>query len=112
MKRYCYTLDLKDDPGLIEEYESWHKSGNIWPEIVAGIKEVGIQNMEIYRVDTRMFMIIEVPDELDFDGAMKKLSTLTRQKEWENFMDKFQQKLSFAREGEKWVMMNKIFELK
>ena len=31
VKRYCQTLDLKNDPALIAEYVKRH--ANIWPEI-------------------------------------------------------------------------------
>ena len=47
-KRYCQTLDLKDDPELIEEYKKRHGQACYWPEIGEGIKSVGILEMEIY----------------------------------------------------------------
>ena len=40
-KRYCQTLDLKDDPELIEEYKKRHGQACHWPEIGEGIKSVG-----------------------------------------------------------------------
>jgi len=110
MKRHCLTLDLKEDEKLIKEYEYWHKPENIWPEIVAGIKRAGILDMQIYRWETRMFMILDVPDDFDFEKDMKKLSAMPRQQEWEIFMDKFQQRIS-GMPGEKWVMMKNIFSL-
>ncbi len=111
MKRYCQALDLKDDPKLIEEYIFWHKPENIWPEIVHGIKEVGILNMEIYRLGNRLFMIVDVPDNFDWDIQMTKLSKLPRQAEWEEFMSKYQKSSPNASSNEKWQMMEKIFEL-
>ncbi len=110
MKRYCLTLDLKEDEQFIKEYEHWHKKENIWPEIVAGIKKSGILDMQIYRWETRMFMILDVPDAFDFEKDMNNLSTMPRQQEWEIFMDKFQNRIS-ENVGEKWVMMKKIFSL-
>lgn len=59
MKRYCQTLDLKEDEQLIKEYCYWHSPEHIWPEIPEGIRAVGILNMEIYRLGTRLFMIVE-----------------------------------------------------
>jgi len=58
MDRYCLTLDLKDDPILIAEYEAWHQK--IWPEIIDSIRNSGIENMQIYRFANRLFMIMEV----------------------------------------------------
>ena len=46
-KRYCLTLDLKDDPELIAEYEAYHQA--VWTEVLQSIKESGIVDMEIYR---------------------------------------------------------------
>jgi L-rhamnose mutarotase len=57
MQKYCLALDLKDDPKLIAEYEAYHKK--IWPEIETSIKDAGITNLEIYRIGTRLFMILE-----------------------------------------------------
>ncbi|WP_415859576.1 L-rhamnose mutarotase [Aureibaculum sp. 2210JD6-5] len=37
-KRYCLSLDLKDDPKLIAEYKEYHAEGNVWPEVVKSIK--------------------------------------------------------------------------
>lgn len=59
VKRYCRTLDLRNDPELIAEYRRRHSRENIWPEVMAGIREVGILEMEIYILGTRLFMIVE-----------------------------------------------------
>ena len=57
VKRYCQTLDLRDSPELIAEYRKRHSQAEAWPEILAGIREVGILEMEIYILGTRLFMI-------------------------------------------------------
>ena len=46
MKRYCQTLDLYDDKELIEAYVAEH--AHVWEEVKAGIREVGIVDMQIY----------------------------------------------------------------
>jgi L-rhamnose mutarotase len=111
IKRYCMTLDLKDDPKLIEEYKYWHKAEHIWPEIPKGIREVGILDMEIYLLGTRLFMIMEVPADFNFDQQMAKLAGLPRQAEWEAFVSKFQKSSPDAKSSEKWKMMDRIFKL-
>ena len=110
-KRYCLTLDLKDDPELIRQYKYWHDSNNIWPEIPRGIREAGLTEMEIYLFGTRMFMIAETDDGVDFEAAMKLMGTLPRQKEWEAFVARFQEPLAGSRPGEKWLVMERVFKL-
>lgn len=109
MKRFCFALDLKDDPKLIEEYENYHK--NIWPEIRKSIIDSGIVDMEIYRVADRLFMIMETTDEFSFQRKAKMDSTNQKVEEWEQLMWKFQKPCPFAGPGEKWVLMDNIFKL-
>ena len=110
MKRYCLTLDLKDDPGLILEYEKYHEK--VWPEIIASIKDAGIENMQIYRYGTRLFMIMEVSDDFSFENKGLADANNPKVQEWEDLMWKYQQPLPGAAKGEKWMLMDKIFELK
>ena len=111
VKRFCQTLDLKDKPALIAEYRRRHSRGEAWSEIIDGIREVGILEMEIYLVGTRLFMIVETPLDFDWDSAMQRLSTLPRQQEWEDYMSEFQQAEQGASSDEKWSMMERIFHL-
>jgi L-rhamnose mutarotase len=111
MTRHCFALDLVDDPALIAEYEHWHKSENAWPEIKKSILDAGILQMEIYRSGNRLFMIMETNE--TFDPLMKSEMDAKNPKvqEWERLMWKFQQPLPWAKEGEKWLLMDKIFNL-
>ncbi|MGN6493494.1 MAG: L-rhamnose mutarotase [Agriterribacter sp.] len=109
MKRYCLTLDLKDDPTVIEEYKKIHK--NVWPDILQRIKADGITVMDIYNTGNRLFMIMEVRDDFSFEKKAASDAADPRVQEWENFMWTFQQQLPWAKAGEKWVIMDKIFEL-
>jgi L-rhamnose mutarotase len=110
MKRYCLALDLKDDAKLIAEYELLHQK--IWPEIEATIVDSGIVSMEIYRIGIRLFMIMETKDDFSFEEKSKMDSENPKVQEWENFVWKYQQALPMANEGEKWIIMNKIYDLK
>ena len=110
-KRYCQTLDLKDDPALIAEYVKRHSEGNTWTEINDGIREVGILEMEIYLIDTRLFMIVETAEDFDWDTAFARLATLPRQAEWEEYMSVFQVSKPGASSAEKWQLMDQIFKL-
>lgn len=108
-RRYCLTLDLKNDPKLIAEYKRYHEK--IWPEITCSIKESGIENMEIYLLGTRMFMIMEVNETFSFEAKARADQLNTKVQEWEKLMWTFQHALPQARPGEKWLLMEKIFTL-
>lgn len=111
VKRYCQTLDLRNDPALIAEYRKRHSQGFAWKEIIAGIREVGILEMEIYILGTRLFMIVETPTDFDWDTAMERLSTLPRQAEWEDYMAEFQLVKAGMSSAEKWQPMERMFHL-
>lgn len=110
-KRFCQTLDLKDDPDLIADYCRLHEQGHIWQEILEGIRSVGILEMEIYLLGTRLFMIVETPTDFDWQAAMARLATLPRQAEWESLTARFQQASADAASAEKWQLMQRIFHL-
>lgn len=109
MKRYALALDLKDDPTLIKEYDEYHK--NVWPEIIASIKDSGIVNMEIYRAGNRLFMIMETEDDFSLDHKTLVDQYNPKVQEWENLMWKYQMAIPYAKQGEKWMLMTKIFQL-
>ena len=109
MPKYCLTLDLKDDPALIAEYEKHHT--NVWPEILKSITDSGITNMEIYRFGTRLFMIMETGDGFSFERKSEADAGNVKVQEWETLMWDYQQPVKGAVKGEKWVLMNKIFQL-
>lgn len=108
-RRYCLTLDLRNDPKLISEYEQYHE--NVWPEITKSIKDAGIENLEIYRLGTRMFMIMEVSEGFSFQAKARADRKNPKVREWEELMWKFQQPLPQAKPGEKWLLMERIFKL-
>lgn len=110
MKTYCLTLDLKNDPELISEYEEHHKE--VWPEIIDSIKDSGIIDMQIYRYETRLFMIMQVDDNFSFERKQKLDIDNPKVQEWEALMWKYQQPLLGSEIGEKWKLMDKIFDLK
>lgn len=109
MKRYTFALDLKDDPQMIAEYEEYHKQ--VWPEIMDSIRNAGIQKMEIYRAGNRLFMIMETDDDFSLEHKALVDQYNPKVQEWETLMWKYQQALPYARTGEKWMQMTKIFDL-
>ena len=111
VKRYCQTLDLKDNPEMIAEYRKRHSETEHWAEIREGIRKVGILEMEIYILGNRLFMIVETPLDFAWDTAMQHLATLPRQAEWEEYMAVFQVCNPGASSAEKWKLMERMFYL-
>ena len=108
--KYCLALDLKNDEKLIKEYEEYHQ--NVWPEIIDSIKGSGITEMQIYRVSNRLFMIMETDENFTFEQKNEMDSLNHKVQEWETLMWKYQQSFPGAMPGEKWMLMNKIFDLR
>lgn len=108
-QRHCLTLDLKDDPKLIAEYKRYHE--RVWPEILKRIRDSGIEDMEIYLLGARLFMIMEVREGFSFEAKQRADESDTKTQEWEALMWKYQQPLPQAKPGEKWLRMEKIFKL-
>jgi L-rhamnose mutarotase len=112
MSRLVYALDLKNDPRLIEEYERWHRTGHVWPEIVQSLRAAGIEQAEIFRTGNRLMLILDVSPA--FDAAAKAAADAAdpRVQAWENQMWVYQQALPWAAPGQKWMPMQRIFSLR
>jgi L-rhamnose mutarotase len=108
-RRYCLTLDLKNDPVLIAEYKRYHES--VWPEITQSLKDAGVIDMEIYLLGARMFMIMEVSEGFSFAKKARMDLENPKVREWEDLMGKFQNPLPNASPVERWQLMEKVFEL-
>ncbi len=111
VKRYVQILDLRNDPELIEAYKKQHSEAHMWPEIMEGIKQVGILEMELYIQSDRLVMIVETPLDFDWDTAMAELATLPRQQEWETWNSQYQLCNPEDTSDEKWKLMERMFHL-
>jgi L-rhamnose mutarotase len=109
MPRHCLTLDLKDNPAGIARYKRYHEK--IWPEVKRALLENGVQDMEIYLLGTRMFMIMEVGDQFSFSAMAAADAANEKVKQWETLMGEFQQELPQSAKGQKWVVMERVFSL-
>lgn len=109
MQRFVKMLRLKPSVQAIELYKKAHDE--IWPEIVEGIKAVGITSMELYRYGYDMVMIMELPDNINVEQAMSDLSKLPRQDEWENFVGQYQECKEGDSSNDKWHSMEPLFSL-
>lgn len=109
MRRYCLTLDLKNDESLIRKYIDYHR--NVWPEVLESIRVSGILQMQIYHLQARLVMIMDVDESFSFEKKELMDANNPKVQEWEALMDTYQQKLPFAKPDEKWVPMDLIFDV-
>ena len=110
-KRFCKTLELRNDADLIAACKLAHARENTWPEINQGMREVGILDMEIYITGTKLFMIMDTVPDFNHEKAMTELATKPRQAEWEKHMARFQNTSENATADEKWQLMERIFKM-
>ena len=108
--RYALALDLVDDPVRVAEYEKAHVA--IWPQVRDHLRAHGVLDMEIYRLGTRLFMMMEVDPAIYSDLGMAQASrddpAIVR---WEALMWTYQVPTPWTPAGEKWVPMERIFSL-
>jgi L-rhamnose mutarotase len=100
---------LKDDATAISEYKRYHVK--IWPEVKKSLFDTGIVDMEIYLLGTRMFMIMEVDDQFSFSAKAAADAANAKVQEWEALMGGFQQRLPQSKDGQRWVLMERVFSL-
>jgi len=110
-KRFCKTMKLRNDAPLIKAYKKAHAKGAAWPEITQGMKEVGILDMEIYLLETTLFMIMDTVPDFDHEKAMAELARKPRQSEWEAHMSQFQDSSAEATADQKWQLMERIYKM-
>jgi L-rhamnose mutarotase len=112
MSRLCFALDLNDDPELIADYERWHQPDRIWPDILQSLRSSGIEEAEIFRTHDRLVLVLEVPGDFNLDAKAAADAANERVVAWEALMWKYQKALPWARAGEKWTPMQRIFSLR
>jgi L-rhamnose mutarotase len=110
MKQYGQTINLKADPKLIETYLEHHR--NVWPEVEAGLRAIGIRRMLIWMLGCRLFMFMETEDGFDpaRDFARYEASH-PRIREWQQLMASMQEPVPEARPGEWWAEMKLAYSL-
>ena len=111
VKRYVQFLEISEDPEMVAQYRKWHSEAYSWKEVREGIREVGILEMEIYILGSKLVMIVDTPVDFEWEKAMARLATLPRQAEWEAVVSKFQGCSAEDRSDEKWQPMERMFWL-
>jgi L-rhamnose mutarotase len=112
MQRFALTVDLKDDPAAIAAYEAYHRA--VWPEILDSLRASGVEDLRIYRLGNRLFMLLEANDAFTFEQKAALDEANPKVQEWEQLMWQFQQALPQTPPGQKWLWlrMEEIFALR
>ncbi|MGH2634333.1 MAG: L-rhamnose mutarotase [Tepidiformaceae bacterium] len=109
MKRLAQTILLKDDQA-IAAYEAHHAA--IWPEVAEGLREIGIEQMLIWRSGRRLFMVMETVDGFDATRDFARYEAgHPRRQQWQRLMESLQAPTPEAKPGEWWTKMAEVFRL-
>lgn len=104
MSRYAFRLKLK--PDAIEEYERAH--AQVWPELLAKIKAVGISKYSIFRRGQDLVLYLHVED---FDRAWDELARDPVNQRWQREMARLFEPVPGLEPGERFAMMKEVFYL-
>jgi len=110
MKVYGQTLNLKDNPAIINRYLEHHH--HVWPEVEQGLRAIGIKRMLIWILGRRLFMFMETEDGFDpaRDFARYEASD-PKTREWQALMASMQEPVTEAKQGELWAEMKLAYAL-
>jgi L-rhamnose mutarotase len=110
MSRHVLTLNLKDEPGIVETYTRHHT--RVWPEVRSSLIEAGVEQMDIYLLGRRLVMVVEMRNGVDYKIAFAAHASSTEKvAEWERLMQSLQEPVAEARAGEWWAGMEQVFHL-
>jgi len=104
MARHAFRLRIR--PGAEEEYDRAHKQ--VWPALLAKIKEVGISNYSIFRRGRDLFLYMHVED---FDRAWDLLAKDPVNQRWQEEMGRLFEPVPGLEPGERFAMMREVFYL-
>ena len=106
MQRYSSVIGMPYENR--EEYERLHAA--VWPEVLAKIAEVNIQNYSIYRYGELLFSYFEYVG-TDFDADMAKMAADPKTQEWWDVMKPMQRPVAEITEGEWWHSIPEVFHV-
>ena len=108
MKSHAQALDLVDDPAAIRAYDEYHRA--VWPEVLAALRGIGIERMEIFRTGARLFMYFSAPDDFEPERDFQTYTESPRCKDWDLLMRQYQLRIPKAGDGEWWTPMERVFD--
>lgn len=80
MEKYAWRARIVD--GTVEEYKRRHSE--IWPEMVAVLKEAGISNYTIWFCNNELFGYYECEKGIEYAARVQRESPIV--KKWDEYM--------------------------
>ena len=102
MPRVAFQLRIKS--GAAEGYERDHQQ--VWPELLAKLKEVGISDYSIFRREQDLLLVMRVAD---FEAAWEALDKDPVNLRWQEEMAKYFEPVADLKPGERFAMMKEVF---
>lgn len=105
------TVDLVNNPELIEKYKTYHSPQGVWPEVTHAAEVSGYESIQIYNFGSRLVMVLRYPNDID-KAKMDSLyaNSSDRIKEWGELMNSYMESVKGAPAGSKWIEMEPIYE--
>ena len=104
LKRHAFILRLK--PGAAEAYEKAHRE--VWPEMLAMLKNAGISEYSIYRRDELLILTLRA---VDFEATWSKFDNDPVNIRWQRTMAPLFAPNERLRPSERFPMMQEVFYL-
>jgi L-rhamnose mutarotase len=110
MKQYGQTINLKNEPGVIEKYLAYHRA--VWPEVERGLKAIGISRMLIWIHGRQLFMFMETGDDFDPQRDFARYEAGDQRiRQWQRLMESMQEPVPGAPPGQWWTEMKLVYRL-
>lgn len=110
-RRFCFALDLNDNPELIERYKWWHRPGGPPEAVTRSLRAADIRELEIWLCGSRLFMLLEAGPNYDPAAKAARDAQDPDVVAWEQLMWEFQKPLPEAPPGAKWLAAERIYAL-
>jgi L-rhamnose mutarotase len=104
VKRYGQLIGLK--PEHYEEYVRAH--ADVWPGVLAKIRECNIRNYSIFHRKGQLFAYFEYVGS-DFEADMARMADDPETQRWWAWMMPLQEPPADRAEGEWWAQMEEVF---
>lgn len=102
MQRVAFQLRIRKDK--MEEYDRAHME--VWPELIACIRDAGIRDYSIFRRGQTVFLVMRVED---FERAWDTLAKDPINRKWQQKMADTFEETQDVEPGERFPMFAEVF---
>lgn len=103
-----YSIRIK--PECREKYIYHH--ANIWKEVEDTMKDAGVVDYKIYMAeDCQLFAIIAFREGCDMHSLIEANNRVDKCIEWDELMSSMQIPCGFAKTGEWWAELDKVYDM-